>query len=219
MKNSSQIVDEIIVTSDLGSQAQVTAAHITDHFYRKTWLILLLILMMGSSSCHTQRQPVRRINFPQREVVLPDPELEVVAQNLELKLHVPIDSRFDNLGLYSFVNDWKGTPYRFGRNAKSGTDCSGFVYRLYQDVYGINIGRTSSAALMNRSSRIKRSELQEGDMVFFNINNRRGGSASHVGVYLKDNKFVHASTRSGVIVSDLREPYYARTYIGAGRVL
>ena len=57
------------------------------------------------------------------------------------------------------------------------------------------------------------------DLVFFNINNRRGGRASHVGVYLKNDLFVHATTKQGVIISSLNEPYYRRTYIGGGRVL
>ena len=62
---------------------------------------------------------------------------------------------------------------------------------------------------------IKISDLKEGDLVFFNTN---GKSISHVGVYLKNHKFVHASTKKGVMISDMNEPYFKQTYVSSGRV-
>ena len=64
--------------------------------------------------------------------------------------------------------------------------------------------------------RVRRSKLEEGDLVFFK-NARKSRTASHVGIYLKDYKFIHASTSDGVIVSDLREPYYDKTWLAGGR--
>lgn len=142
-----------------------------------------------------------------------------MAEKLSIDLKMDIQLPEDNLDLYSFIDSWLGTRYRFGGTSKKGTDCSGFVYRLFQEVYKTDVGRQSSADLMSKTKRVKKNDLREGDMVFFNINNRRGGRASHVGVYLKDNKFIHATTRRGVIISDLNEPYYKRTYLGAGRVV
>lgn len=195
---------------------------IENHHIRRIWLVVLLILMMGSTSCRTIKQPAKRVLIPGEVITNEDPIINAeeiqLAEKLSTILRIEIETPRDNLHLYSFVDDWIGTRYRFGGTTKKGTDCSGFVYRLYQDVYNTDVGRQSSADLMNKTKRIKKNDLREGDLVFFNINNRRGGRASHVGVYLKDNKFIHASTRRGVIISDLDEPYYEKTYLGAGRV-
>lgn len=194
-----------------------------NHHIRRIWLVVLLILTMGSTSCRTIKQPARRVLIPGEVITNESPIINVeeiqLAKKLSAVLRIEIDLPEDNLFLYSFVDDWIGTRYRFGGTTKKGTDCSGFVYRLFQEVYNTNVGRQSSADLMDKTKRVTKNNLREGDMVFFNISNRRGGRASHVGVYLKDNKFIHATTRSGVIISDLNEPYYKRTYLGAGRVV
>lgn len=187
--------------------------------------MVLLIAMMGSTSCRTIKQPVKRVLIPgevitkEGEIIDIGAEQLQLAKQLSMDLDMDIETPEDNLDLYAFIDDWIGTRYRFGGTTKRGTDCSGFVYRLYKDVYATDVGRQSSADLMSKTRRVKKGSLREGDMVFFNINNRRGGRASHVGVYLKDNKFIHSTTRRGVIISDLNEPYYKRTYLGAGRVI
>lgn len=183
-------------------------------YYRRFWFIIVLIILVSFTSCTTSRYSSSQVYLPSnKEVSMAD-----LASALSKELDINIHEVEDDLGLYAFVADWIGTPYRFGNNSKKGTDCSGFAYLLYLDVYDINISRSSSSSLMGKSQRVSRNNLQEGDLVFFNINNRRGGRASHVGVYLKDDKFAHASTRQGVIISSLNEPYYKRTYIGAGRI-
>ncbi|WP_240704055.1 C40 family peptidase [Porphyromonas levii] len=198
---------------------------IENHHIRRIWLVVLLIAMMGSTSCRTIKQPVKRVLIPgevitkEGEIIDIGAEQLQLAKQLSMDLDMDIETPEDNLDLYAFIDDWIGTRYRFGGTTKRGTDCSGFVYRLYKDVYATDVGRQSSADLMSKTRRVKKGNLREGDMVFFNINNRRGGRASHVGVYLKDNKFIHSTTRRGVIISDLNEPYYKRTYLGAGRVI
>jgi lipoprotein Spr len=69
-------------------------------------------------------------------------------------------------------------------------------------------------ALQQERARISRTELKEGDLIFFNT---RGG-ISHVGVYLQNNKFVHASTSGGVVISDIFDEYWARKFVGVGRL-
>ena len=96
---------------------------------------------------------------------------------------------------------------------KKGVDCSAFVSFFMSAVYGLNIPR-SSKEQYTASAKIKKKHLAEGDLVFFNT---RGG-ISHVGVYLGNNKFVHASTSNGVIISDMDENYFAQRYVGSGRV-
>lgn len=195
--------------------------HHISHTWRRIWLVVLLIVAMGSTSCRTQKQPVRRVILPAGTITGEVVTLEAkeLASSLSRNLNMTIDVPEDNLVLYSFADEWRGTPYRFGGTSRKGTDCSGFVWQLYKAVYDLDVGRHSSASLMAKSKKISKKQLREGDMVFFNINNRRGGRASHVGVYLKNGLFVHATTRNGVIISSLSEPYYRRTYLGAGRVL
>lgn len=190
---------------------------------RQITIPLTTILLLALSSCSVSQHSIRRIYFPDEEVSSEpngevNSELTQLAGQLSRELKMPVDAQTDELGLYAFAADWLGTPYRFGANSRRGTDCSGFAYMLYKEVYKTDIGRASSADLMSKTKRVSRGDLRQGDFVFFNIRNRRGGRASHVGVYLKDGKFVHASTRNGVIISSLSEGYYSRTYIGAGRL-
>lgn len=118
-----------------------------------------------------------------------------------------------NLRLFEFIDDWYGTPYRYGGTTKKGIDCSAFSQYLFTDVYGITLPRTAREQY-NLTNRISRTELREGDLLFFNT---RGG-VSHVGVYLQNNKFVHASTSGGVMISDIFESYWVRRFIGVGRI-
>lgn len=169
---------------------------------------------MSASSCSVQKSSAHHVFFPSEEVIT----MKSLAKDLSKETGFALSEDEDDLGLYAFVVDWRGVPYRYGSVGMNGTDCSGFVMKLYEEVYNISLGRTSAAGLMSKTHQVKRNNLKEGDLVFFNIRNRCGGAASHVGVYLKDNKFVHASTSSGVIISSLNEPYYKRTYIGGGPV-
>ncbi|MCX8081454.1 MAG: C40 family peptidase [Bacteroidia bacterium] len=113
--------------------------------------------------------------------------------------------------LYRFISEWYGTPYSYASCSKAGVDCSCFTNMLYQRIYNINLPR-SSKEIYEKCHKIKKNELKEGDLVFFNTN---GKGVSHVGIYLKDGKFVHASTKKGVIISRLDEDYYQKTYCGA----
>jgi lipoprotein Spr len=132
-------------------------------------------------------------------------------------LNVEIE-RIWNMGLYHFIDQWWGTPYRMGGITKQGIDCSGFVYQLFSAVYGLALPR-SSRDQEQVAKHIAKNDMQEGDLVFFNTrNSRRYKGVSHVGVYLHNNKFVHASTSSGVIISDLKESYWQKHYVGSRRM-
>lgn len=122
----------------------------------------------------------------------------------------------ENKELIETVTDWLGTPYRSGSASKKGTDCSGFVTRIYKEVYGIDLSR-SSRSMFHDVKRISKSEVKAGDLVFF----RRGPGQPiyHVGIYLKKGKFIHSATNGGVIISSLKEHYYQRNFYAAGRVI
>ncbi len=118
-----------------------------------------------------------------------------------------------NIGLFKIIDEWYGVRYLFGGSTKSGIDCSALMQVFFTALYGISLPRTAKMQY-DFSRRISRTELKEGDLLFFNT---RGG-VSHVGMYLTNNKFVHASAR-GVAISDMFDPYYAARLIGAGRVV
>jgi lipoprotein Spr/probable lipoprotein NlpC len=112
------------------------------------------------------------------------------------------------------ITSWLGTPYRHAGYSKQGIDCSGFVSRIYKDVYNIDLTHSSSSMIFQMKTIVKKDELKEGDILFFRIHGRR---ISHVGIYIGDNKFIHASPERGIVVDDLREPYYMHSYYTAGR--
>jgi cell wall-associated NlpC family hydrolase len=125
------------------------------------------------------------------------------------------NKELDNLALYQFIDKWLGTDYRLGGCDISGIDCSGFAQRLYAEIYGMDLLRTSMEQFHN-CKRIKHAkDAQEGDLVFFHVHGRR---ISHVGVYLANNFFVHASTSQGVIISNLDEEYWHKSFGGFGRI-
>lgn len=118
-----------------------------------------------------------------------------------------------NIALYKAINKWLGTRYLYGGTTQRGVDCSSLMQHLYDESVGSSIPRT--ARLQHEfTKRISRADLKEGDLIFFNTT----GGISHVGMYLKNDKFVHASCSRGVTISDLNENYYAKRFIGAGRV-
>ena len=117
-----------------------------------------------------------------------------------------------NQALYHYITDWWGTPYRMGGDTKKGIDCSAFVQGLMVSVYGVSLPRVAREQKASCRS-LSTAELQEGDLLFFNT---RGG-VSHVGVYLHNNYFVHASTSGGIMISSLNESYWQHRYVGAGR--
>lgn len=124
----------------------------------------------------------------------------------------------DNIYLYNEGARWIGTPHRMGGSTKRGVDCSGFVAIVFREVYGKRLARSSADMLKHNCKKIGRAKLQEGDLVFFRTGNGKKKVPNHVGIYLKNGKFIHTSTSGGVMVSSLSEPYYTRTWLTGGRV-
>lgn len=120
----------------------------------------------------------------------------------------------DNASLYETVNSWLGVPYKYGGTDRSGIDCSAFVGEVYRKVYGVNLSRTANDMLRDVKL-IGKSQLREGDILFF-TNSK--GKVSHVGIYLKDGLFAHASTSAGVCVSRTDDKYWSKHFYKGGRI-
>ena len=113
------------------------------------------------------------------------------------------------------VNDYLGVPFKLGGDDHRGIDCSNLVRNLYRDYDGTRLP-ASTRSLYRLPHAVRRSELAVGDLVFFRFN---GARVSHVGIYLGDGQFVHASESRGVIISSLDDPVYRDRYVGARRVM
>ena len=110
--------------------------------------------------------------------------------------------------------DWKGVRYRLGGDSKRGIDCSAFVQVTFREQFGMDLPR-STYEQEEKGKKIQRTKLRAGDLVLF----RAGSTGRHVGIYLGNDQFVHASTSNGVMISNLNETYWNKRFREARRVL
>lgn len=170
-------------------------------------LITLSALTAGLSSCGTSKHATTH------EVKRSDTS---TSSSHDIKFNSGTNIPDQAKGLISEANKWLGTPYRYGGTSRKGVDCSGFVLQVYSKALDIKLPR-NSAKQFEYCSHVKPSELMAGDLVFF-ATSRKSSGVSHVGLYVGDGKMIHASSSKGVIVTDLSDNYYTRTFVGAGRV-
>lgn len=164
-----------------------------------SYIVALIGLTFSLSSCHTSA-----------------PRLDYKAlAKASVRMGIDINKE-DNRKLYIASAEWIGVPYRAGGDNKRGTDCSGLVSQLYKQVYNIRLSRSTDEQL-KESNKVSCRNLREGDLVFFTSRASKKRVA-HVGIYLKNGKFIHASTSKGVIVSSLNEQYYTQYWLRGGRV-
>ncbi len=130
-------------------------------------------------------------------------EFENMVRNLDVKSRI--------MDQYA---DWKGVRYRLGGSTKKGIDCSAFVQRTFREQFGLELPRSTSEQ-QGMGTSVSRNKLRTGDLVLF----RAGSTGRHVGIYIGNNQFVHASTSSGVIISSMDEPYWKKRYNEGRRVL
>ncbi len=154
---------------------------------------------------------------------LPAEEPDIDVSNL-LGTNKTNDYTFDVPGFdYTTIREkmlmevikYLGTPYKYGGNTMAGMDCSAFTQILYRDVFNINLERSARLQYTQGSVVEKGEDLRVGDLVFFNT--RKRVKPGHVGIYIGDNLFAHASTKKGVTITGLNYDYYYRTYMGARR--
>jgi lipoprotein Spr len=174
---------------------------------KKLLLAIALFLIFASANAQTTTGP----NQPADNA--PDDQENLAKDYLSQIMGVAL-SATSNLKLFQVVYDWIGTPYRFGGDTRKGIDCSAFTKELYSEVFKIDINR-NSRDIFSMVNPVKKADLREGDLVFFKIHSRR---ISHVGIYLGNNRFAHASLR-GVAINSLDDNYYKKYFYRGGRML
>lgn len=162
-------------------------------------LLYIYVLFVLVSACRQKK-----------DVTIVQPNKKMVVKYAE-KLQVP-QSKITNIVLYEFIDEWYGTKYKYGGVTKAGVDCSGFCNVLYNKVYKKELPR-STKDIVKIVNKVSQPKLKEGDLVFFNISGKKN---SHVGLYLINDYFVHASTSKGVIISNLTNPYYKKAFSKGG---
>lgn len=115
--------------------------------------------------------------------------------------------------IMTFYKEWKGTKYKLGGTSKKGVDCSALMQNLFKEEFGISLPRTT-ATQVKEGTKISRSDLKSGDLIFFKIKR----NVRHVAVYIGNNKFIHASTSSGVVISEFNN-YWNKKYWQSRRIL
>lgn len=130
-------------------------------------------------------------------------EFEAMVRNVDIKSKI--------LEQYA---GWKGVRYRLGGSSKRGIDCSAFVQTTFREQFGMDLPRSTSQQ-QDLGKKVQRTKLRPGDLVLF----RAGSTGRHVGIYLGNDKFVHASTSAGVTISNLNDYYWNKRYRDGRRVL
>ena len=170
---------------------------------------LLLFMLVFVSAC-SSTQPIS-------ERVLSESGSENVSESSPDEQQAEKTMSEEDL-LFSLLRNeyryWKGTPYRLGGNSKKGIDCSALVQTVYKNSFNIAIARTTKQQV-KLGAPVYKNALKVADLVFFKTRRER----RHVGIYIGDNQFLHASTSQGVMISSLDNIYWRSRYWQSRRIL
>lgn len=167
-------------------------------------IMAALCIMLLTGSCHTAKKKDHRDR----------PKIETVNKSKNKKAG---KLKGEQKRIVEEALEWVGTPYRYGGSEKGrGADCSGTALKVYENATGVKLPRTSRQQA-EYCKKISKKDVEPGDLVFF-ATGKNPKVISHVGIMIDDVNFVHASTKKGVIISDMNTPYYQRTFIMYGKV-
>lgn len=171
------------------------------------WIALCLVISAVVAGCAGSTPPSHAgSTAPAKDAALP---ASGIAQP-----HPPDTTPSREAQLRAEVRRWQGTPHKIGGTSRKGVDCSGFVQQLYLAVFHRSIPRSTILQVQSGRS-VKLSQLSPGDLIFF----KPPYKVRHVGIYLGEGQFAHASTSKGVMISNLSKAYWRNCYWTARRYL
>lgn len=188
--------------------------------------IIVLFSLAIAASCTSKRQILNEeitLNFEWSEKPLQikafkNPTDQLLEDLVPSALKIE-DKNFSDDYIADLITDftlkWEGTPHKIGGMSRNGIDCSGFTVVLFQELFDHQFVGRRSSDIYQEVIPISRNELRPGDLVFFKIYGKR---IDHVGVYIGNGIFSHASVQKGVIFSNLTEPYYNKRFFMGGRI-
>ena len=186
-------------------------------------VILPIFLNSCSSSSYYERYGNQKTEIPKVNEVVEDETSNIPstvsssdAQEILNKLQNVTGTNNKKLKFLEEIVSYLNTPYRYGGESRSGIDCSAFTQKIYKNSLNVIIPRTAREQYRAWDSFSDKDKLRFGDLIYFDTSTIY--FPGHVGIYLDDNLFAHASSSRGVIVSSLENEYYLDRYIGANRV-
>ena len=167
-------------------------------------LLTLSVALFVFSGCSSKAPKVVMYEEPvQAPIVVP--QVEDVPQQSDGWVSQALKEEYEK---------WADTPYMYGGETLAGTDCSSLVRQVYQDAFNITLPR-SSTDQAKLGENVKRGSCKEGDLVFFKIN----AKTHHSGIIVEKGKFLHASTKEGVKISRLNNPYWTNKVVKIKRII
>lgn len=174
---------------------------------KKLLLTVMIVMTLALAGCHSKRAVVSDKSSS---------EIATTPSTITPSQIVPsTDKQIEEL--IAEAREWIGTPYVYGGHSRKGTDCSGLIMELFLSVYNIKLPR-SSAMQYEYADPVEYKELTPGDLVFFTTS-KNANRVNHVGLYIGNDRMIHASSSRGVMESALSEKYWQRTLHSQGRIV
>lgn len=172
-------------------------------------LVFLILSILLFSGCSTKELP-RSVN----SLKPLSPTIDPSKSKKELPEYRPTQINWITIALYEEYKKWYKTPYEHGGFDSSGLDCSSLIQNIYRDAFKIDLPRTTQEQV-KKGYFISRNAVREGDLVFFKTSYRD----RHAGIIIEKDKFIHTSTKRGVSISSLNNPYWKDKYWQTRRIL
>ena len=169
----------------------------------------------GNTSSSTS-QPLSSSNVEDEHAIPPTNITLDEAESIINKLSNVTESNSKKEKFLIEIVSYLNTPYRYGGESRNGIDCSAFTQTVYNNSLNVSIPRTAREQYKAWKIFMSKDDLKFGDLIYFNTSKRY--FPGHVGIYLDDNLFAHASSSKGVIVSSLENNYYSSKFVGANRI-
>lgn len=166
------------------------------------FVVLSLLLLSGCSTKQSYKAPSSSKSITLKSTKKPIPEYK------------PSQKNWITNALYEEYKKWYRTPYEYGGFDTSGLDCSSLIQNIYKDAFNIDLPRTTKHQVQE-GYLVSRNSVREGDLVFF----KTGYKQRHAGIIIEKDKFIHTSSKRGVSISSLNNPYWRDKYWQTRRIL